>query len=298
MMIAKDAVWVIDMNEGFEKRGYLLEKFRLFHLNDTAGVQVDYHYHDFCKLLMLCSGSGGYVADGQRYSLQAGDLVLLGSRCVHRPEFAPELPYERIIIYIDPAFLESHSDGRDDLLSVFTGERGHVLRCGRERADRLFALALELERELAGDGFGKISVSEGMLLRLVAEIGRSLYSAENSLPQPVAPRDERIRAAVMYIDANLSEELTVEDIAERVYLSKFHLMRRFKEETGQTVHEYISQRRLRIARDLIRQGETVTDVCFKVGFRSYSSFFRAYVKLFGMTPTGKIESKARENGYE
>lgn len=298
MMIAKDAVWVIDMNEGFEKRGYLLEKFRLFHLNDTAGVQVDYHYHDFCKLLMLCSGSGGYVADGQRYSLQAGDLVLLGSRCVHRPEFAPELPYERIIIYIDPAFLESHSDGRDDLLSVFTGERGHVLRCGSERADRLFALALELERELAGDGFGKISVSEGMLLRLVAEIGRSLYSAENSLPQPVAPRDERIRAAVMYIDANLSEELTVEDIAERVYLSKFHLMRRFKEETGQTVHEYISQRRLRIARDLIRQGESVTDVCFKVGFRSYSSFFRAYVKLFGMTPTGKIESKARENGYE
>lgn len=286
------------MNEGFEKRGYLLEKFRLFHLNDTAGVQVDYHYHDFCKLLMLCSGSGGYVADGQRYSLQAGDLVLIGSRCVHRPEFASELPYERIIIYIDPAFLESHSHGRDDLLSVFSGERGHVLRCGKERADGLFALALELERELAEDGFGKIPVSEGMLLRLVAEIGRSLYSEENSLPQPVAPRDERIRAAVAYIDANLSEELTVEGLAERVYLSKFHLMRRFKEETGQTVHEYISQRRLRVARDLIRQGESVTDVCFKVGFRSYSSFFRAYVKLFGMTPTGKIESKARENGYE
>lgn len=286
------------MRQEFEKRGYLLEKFRLFHLNDTAGVQVDSHYHDFCKLLMLCSGSGGYVADGQRYSLQAGDLVLIGSHCVHRPEFAPELPYERIIIYIDPAFLESHSHGRDDLQSVFSGERGHVLRCGKQRADRLFALAQDLERELAGDGFGKIPVSEGMLLRLVAEIGRSLPDEETRMPQPVAPHDERIRTVVEYIDANLPEELTVEALAERAYLSKFHLMRRFKEETGQTVHEYISQRRLRVARDLIRRGESVTDVCFKVGFRSYSSFFRAYVKLFGMTPTGKIESKARENGYE
>ena len=286
------------MREGFEKRGYLQEKFRLFHLNDTAGVQVEYHYHEFCKLLMLCSGSGGYVADGQRYSLQTGDLVLLGSRCVHRPEFAPDLPYERIIIYIDPAFLRSHSDGRDDLESVFSGERGHVLRCGKREADRLFALALELERELAGDGFGKIPVSEGMLLRLVAEIGRCLRSDRSSLPQPAAPRDERIRTVLEYIDANLTEELTVDELAERAYLSKFHLMRRFKEETGQTVHEYISQRRLRLARDLIRQGESVTDTCFKVGFRSYSSFFRGYVKLFGMTPTGRIESKARENGYE
>ena len=298
MMIAKDAIRGMGVNEEFEKRGYLLEKFRLFHLNDTAGVQVDYHYHDFCKLLMLCSGSGGYVADGQRYSLQAGDLVLIGSRCVHRPEFAPNLPYERIIIYIDPAFLESHSYDGDDLQSVFSGEWGHVLRCEKRTADRLFGLALELERELAEDGFGKIPVSEGMLVRLVAEIGRSLFGEENRMPGPVAPHDERIRAAVEYIDANLSEELKIEEIADRVYLSKFHLMRRFKTETGRTVHEYISQKRLFAARDLIRQGESVTDTCFKVGFRSYSSFFRAYVKLFGMTPTGKIESKARENGYE
>lgn len=286
------------MSEGFEKRGYLQEKFRLFHLKDTAGVQVEFHYHDFCKLLLLCSGSGGYAADGQRYSLQAGDVVLIGSRCVHRPEFAPDLPYERIIIYIDPAFLQSRSDADGDLGTVFSGERGHVLRCGKERAERLFALALELERELAGDGFGKVPVSEGMLLRLVAEIGRSLRSEESSRPAPVAPRNERIRAVVEYIDANLSEELTVEALAERVYLSKFHLMRQFKAETGQTIHEYISQRRLCAARDLIRQGESVTEVCFKVGFRSYSSFFRAYVKLFGMTPTGKMEEAARESGYE
>ena len=90
----------------YQKRGYLLENFRLFHLRTTQGTQVDFHYHEFCKLLLLVSGRGGYVVDGQRYLLQPGDLVLIGSRSAHRPELEEDSPYERIIIYISPDFLQ------------------------------------------------------------------------------------------------------------------------------------------------------------------------------------------------
>lgn len=286
------------MNEAFEKRGYLLESFRLFHLRGSGNVQVDFHYHDFYKVLMLCSGSGGYSVEGRRYSLQAGDIVLLGSRCVHRPEFSAELPYERIIIYIDPAFLSAHSDAHCDLRTVFSGEEGHVLRCGKESCRRLFVLAEELEAELAQDAFGKVLVSQGQLLRLLVEIGRCLQGGTETRAKPIVPNDERIRRLLEYIDGHLSEELNVDSLAERSYLSKFHLMRKFKEEVGISLHEYITQRRLILARDLIAKGEPVTEVCFKVGYRSYSAFFRGYVKLFGVTPTGKTESAARENDYE
>ena len=61
---------------GHTKRGFLLENFRLFHLRSAQGTQVDYHYHEFCKLLLLVSGQGAYVVDGQRYRLQPGDAVL------------------------------------------------------------------------------------------------------------------------------------------------------------------------------------------------------------------------------
>ena len=61
------------------KRGYLLEDFRLFHLRGAQGVKAEYHYHEFCKLLLLVSGRGGYVVDGQRYLLQPGDVVLIGA---------------------------------------------------------------------------------------------------------------------------------------------------------------------------------------------------------------------------
>lgn len=286
------------MSQPIEKRGYLLEKFRLFHLKDRGGVQVDYHYHDFCKLLMLCSGSGGYSVEGQLYHLQPGDIVLIGDRCVHRPEFAPETPYERVIIYIDPEFIRGHSSPDCDLQSIFSGENGHVLRCDAFGQQRLFGIAEELEQELAAEQFGSVIVSQGQLLRLLVEIGRNFRSGGSSMPKPIVPRDERIRLLIQYIDRHLTEELTVEELGAQVYLSKFHLMRLFKAETGQSVHDYISQRRLLMARELIRQGENVTDVCFRVGYRSYSAFFRGYSKLFGVTPTGKPDGAARESSFE
>ena len=45
------------MEDSYEKRGYLLEDFRLFHLKDDRGTDVGYHYHEFHKLVFLLSGS-------------------------------------------------------------------------------------------------------------------------------------------------------------------------------------------------------------------------------------------------
>ena len=58
------------MDNGYEKRGYLLEDFRLFHLQDAQGTKIDFHYHEFCKLLLLRSGAGGVQCVGA--ALQSG----------------------------------------------------------------------------------------------------------------------------------------------------------------------------------------------------------------------------------
>ena len=114
--------------ETHSKRGYLLENFRLFHLKTNGGTQVEYHYHEFCKILLLISGSGGYYVDGQRYLLQSGDIVLLDAHSIHRPELDGDSPYERLILYISPEYLQRQSTAAYDLRTVFSGEKGHVLR--------------------------------------------------------------------------------------------------------------------------------------------------------------------------
>ena len=283
------------METGYEKRGYLLDDFRLFHLKDREGTNIDYHYHEFCKLLMLRSGSGGYTVDGQRYSLDTGDIVLIGSGCVHRPEFEHGSLYERVIIYISPEFLQQQSTPDCPLLDIFNGEHGHVLHL--HQPDILWNLSDALEQELSKDEYGRGILSNGLRLRLLIEIARGIRNPETTFAKPIVPSDSRILEILRYIDAHLTEELSIDILAEEFFISKFHMMRLFKQETGRSIHDYLQERRLLLARDLIRQGLSATDSCFQSGFRSYSSFTRAYAKHFGTTPTGRKGAPAAET-YE
>lgn len=271
-------------NENYEKQGYLLEDFRLFHLKSAGGVRTEYHYHEFCKLLLLVSGSGGYWIGGQQYALQPGDIVLVGNHCVHRPEFEAGNPYERIIVYISPDFLRQQSTEDCDLLECFAGSP--VLRTEKSRL-RLFQLAQQLEGELSGGERGRVILSNGLLLRLLVEILREQSRTVAPEPMEISAADGRVRQIMAYIDAHLTEELTVERIAEHFFLSKFHMMRLFRAGTGSSIVGYITRQRLMLARELIGSGMSATESCFRAGFGSYSSFTRTYGKYFGTTPTGR-----------
>lgn len=287
------------MNTAYEKRGYLLEDFRLFHLRDAQGIQLDYHYHEFCKLLLLLSGSGSYAVEGRRYLLKPGDLVLLGSHCIHRPEFEPGLPYERIILYISPAFLQRESAGDCRLEDCFSGRDSHVLRLPEARRQRLFQQVAELEQELSGTRFGREIVCNSRLLQLMVEIARCRQQEGTQLPSPIRPTDSTVRAILSYLNQHLTEEITIDALAEQFYLSKYHMMRRFRDQTGITIHNYLNERRLFLARELLTQGAASTEVCYQAGFGSYSSFSRAYSKLFGTTPTGRlIQNTKKEESFE
>ena len=273
----------------YEKRGYLLEPFRLFRLRSQGGAKVDFHYHEFCKILLLVSGQGSYVVDGLRYALSPGDIVLIGSRSVHKPELAEDTAYERVIIYISPDYLQQMSTPDCDLLSVFSGERGHVLRLKEQRRKALFSMAAALEQSIAGDGFGREILTHAELLRLMVELGRSMHDSAADLPRPSTTRNRRVLEIMEYLDRNLAEEIDIDRLAEKFFISKFYMMRLFQKETGTTVYTYLTQKRLLKARELMNGGMRATESCYACGFRSYSSFTRAYGKFFGTTPTGRAD---------
>ncbi len=278
----------------YRKQGYLLENFRLFHLSSPGGTTTDFHYHEFCKVLLLLSGSGSYAIDGQRYLLQPGDLVLIRDGSIHRPELDPAVPYERIIIYISPAFLQETSTEDGDLYGLFSGEPGPVLRLSRSHSQRLTQLALGLEGDLSQPGFGRELLGSTGLLRLLVEIGRRRCQVHE--PVQEMPKSQRIADILAYIDRNLTEELDVETIAQAFFISKYHMMRLFRQETGTTIHLYITQKRLLLARSYIRQGMKATEACYRCGFRSYSAFTRASEKHLGTTPTGRTDPSMVEGG--
>lgn len=274
----------------YEKRGYLLENFRLFHLRSEYGEKMDFHYHEFCKLLFLVSGQGSYFVDGKRYLLSAGDIVLIGSRSVHKPELSEGTAYERIIIYVSPEYLQKMSAPDCDLLSLFSGENGHVLRLKEQRRRAVFALASKLEQDLENDSFGRAVLSQADLLQLLVELGRSMADSPASLPRPSMTENRRVLEIMEYLNQNLAEEIDIDQLAEQFFISKFYMMRLFQRETGTTIYSYLTQKRLLKARELMDAGMRATESCYACGFHSYSSFTRAYGKYFGTTPTGRADT--------
>lgn len=98
------------------------------------------------------------------------------------------------------------------------------------------------------------------------------------------PKDT-VAIAVDYIEKHLSESLSVKQLAAISYVSPDHLTRIFKKKYNQTVSDYITEKRMNLAGELLREGHlTVTMVSDSVGFTNYSYFTEQFKKYYGMTP--------------
>ena len=94
-----------------------------------------------------------------------------------------------------------------------------------------------------------------------------------------------LEQAVAYIEGHLAEELSVRDLAAGCYVSADHLTRLFKKKYGMTVSEFIQDRRITLAGELLRRGDqTISMVANTVGFGNYSYFTEQFKKRYGMTP--------------
>ena len=96
--------------------------------------------------------------------------------------------------------------------------------------------------------------------------------------------DPKMEEVLRYIGEHLEEDLSVDALANRFYLSRYYLMHRFKAVTGYTLHQYINQKRLLRAGELIRAGVPVMKAAEQAGFAEYSTFLRAFQNTFHMSP--------------
>ena len=143
--------------DNYEKKGYLVSDFRIFHLCDEPG-EIPFHYHDFHKIIFFLNGNADYVIEGRSYHLEPRDIIFVAAGEIHRPVFlTPARPYDRIVIYIAPDFLERWSE-RDpqhaDLSACFrlAGETEHVMhQTAHKNHDLLFHIN-KLEKTARGEG--------------------------------------------------------------------------------------------------------------------------------------------------
>lgn len=265
-----------------EKTGYLKEDFRLFHINDQTKKDFSYHYHDFHKIIVFISGKVTYHIEGKAYHLKPRDILLVSQGAIHKPEIDPSVPYERYIFWI-----------RDDLscqelntcFQKANDRSFNLVRADSALQERLKDLLPEIEQTLQNKHFGDTVLRNALFTQFMIYINRIFLRTSSSPDKKTYSSDTQVEQLLKYINRNLSENLSIDQLANRFFFSKYHMMRKFKNETGYTIHNYITSKRLLMARSLISQGMPVMKVAQASGFHDYTTFVRAYKKQFGKAPS-------------
>lgn len=270
----------------YKKTGYLHDNFKIFHLTDTRKKEFSFHYHDFNKILILLNGDVTYTIEGRSYTLAPNDIVFVGAGEVHKPTIESNTPYERIVIYVSPDFLNSYQKADADLNTCFYQahkEESHVLRIKSFANSKLNHAIKKLEASLTDKDFANELFHEITFLEFMIELNRaSLCDAISYIRNTAA--NKTILSVIEYLNAHLTEDINIDLLAEQFFLSRYYLMHSFKEETGYTIGNYLATKRLLLAKELIATGRSITEVCYACGYKNYSTFSRAYKKTFGKSP--------------
>ncbi len=267
----------------YEQRGYLNEPFRLFYLADDHAGDIEYHYHTFHKIILLLAGRAGYAVEGERYELAPGDFVLVGRGSIHRPVVADGDYYERMILYISPACLEAMAVEDCDPAECFRLAQQSFQYVYRDEAgSRVRQLFQALHQTIVQGGYGVSLLTQAQFTELMVEVNRVCRAGHGV---GASGGDSKVVSLLQYLNLHLAEPLSIDDLSARFYISKYHMMRRFRQETGYSIHGYLSEKRLLLAQQLLSRGASPSEVFTQVGYQDYSTFSRAYKKQFGRGPS-------------
>lgn len=279
------------------KKGFLKSDFEVFYINDCKNYEFEYHFHDFHKIIIFLNGDVNYIIEGRNYLLRPYDVLWVRNSEIHKPVINSQFPYERLVIWIKQGKISPFSHEIDFLECLCSEKLKNVnlLRLEKEIPENILNVVCELKKSFLRSDFAQLQMKKLLVLQFLIYINRIIMENMELPGESHKPQyDITVASAIDYINRNLSNDLSVEKLSEQLFVSKYHLMRKFKQNTGYTMHNFILKKRLIKARELIESGKSVMWSSLAVGFNDYSTFVRAYKKMFNELPRIKNKlSKAK-----
>jgi len=273
-------------HHSYQTRQYMLSSdYEIFHYSDTIIKQVNLHHHDFYECYLFISGDVTYLSEGKIYSLKPGDIVLVNSTELHQANInSHKVPYERIVLWLDKLFLKSLSTDATNLARCFEDPgKETVIRASFEVQQNIRAILNKLLSIEGYKGIGSDLLYKAYIIELLVNLDMLLLQDGVKLDVDIK-KNNLIDGLIQYINSHAEEEITIDQLSEQFYLSKYHLLREFKKHSGTTLHKYIVQKKLILAKELILNGIPIINVYKQCGFGDYSNFFRAFKGEYGVTP--------------
>lgn len=270
----------------FQTRQYMLSKdFELYYYSDTDFHTVDVHSHDYYEFYFPMEGDIEMEIRGRHCPMSPSNVILIPPGVAHRAIVHSSASYRRFVFWISKSYVEQ--------LMTQAVEYGYILqRAVRGEqyiysfpADAMIELHQQLLRileEIHSFSFARDTWIALLIQQLLLDINRDAYQMTHVTGNE--RETDLLERLLNYIDEHLDEDLSLDQIADDLYISKYYAAHVVRQQLGLSLHQYILQKRLRQCALELAQGKPVTKVYQMHGFHDYSSFFRAFKKMYSLSP--------------
>jgi AraC-like DNA-binding protein len=263
---------------------YIYERY------ESPFFETPWHYHDEFEIVLCDGGFGKKVIGNHTSEYKEGDLILIGSKLPHW--FSADETFYNHAAFPRPAsiVIQFRSDSFGE--SFFDLVEMTPVRLLLEKAK--FGLEFkgyekELINKIIKENIHKTSLEKFLslfeILQLMAESKEHQTLSEIGMEGISRKDSDRMSIIFDQILKNFKEPVSVEDLAQKVNLTKAAFCRYFKARTQKTFVEYLMQVRINHACKLLKETDlSVLEVCYESGFNNLSNFNRQFLKLTKENP--------------
>ncbi len=301
-MLSTLRIWVCSCPEEpkRERQGYTImseqKKIIVEDLNPTflftwKGTRHEdepsYHSHDYLEVAFVLSGAGKYRIEGEIYDIQEGDFIIFNPGVKHQALFVKECEVPSTEFFVGCSDIQ-FSGFPTNFLPVPDG--AYIMHTTGELRQKLFKICSSMEAEKAVCREGRYFMLKAYLMQMLLLIIREQcepVAATGGYAFESMNRKYVVEQLVNYLEDHYNEKISLDQIAENMYLSPFYISKIFKSETGDTPIRHLINIRLEKARELLESGYggSVQEVAATVGYDDAYHFSKLFKKRYGITPT-------------
>lgn len=247
-----------------------------------------YHSHDHLEMAFMMSGAGRYYIEGKVYEVREGDLLIFNPGVKHQALVSEEAGIPTTEFFV--GFSDIQLKGMEKNFFPLPQE-GNILHTTGELRQKLFKICASMEAEKAMGGHGRYFIMKAFLMQMLVYVIRSQQPKNVELPSGYAFESVNkkyvVEQIVSYFEDHYSEKISLERIAENMYLSTFYISKIFKSETGDTPIRHLIHIRLEKAKEILEQkpGLSIKEVAAMVGYEDAYHFSKQFKKYYGISPS-------------
>lgn len=270
-------------------RQYMLSKdFELYYYSDIHAKNGYPHTHDYYEFYFFINGDITIAIGNRQFKLNPGELVLIPPGVPHYAIIDDENTYyQRFVFWISKAYcnqLIQASQNYGYIMQQASVNKRYIFQFDTFQFNAIQLKIFNLIQEMQQERYGKEAKLKLCVCDLILDINRMIY--EHELPRKIGKESTLYEKLITYIDNHLTDNnLSLESIANKFYLNKYHISHTFKDNLGISIHQYIIKKRLELFKNYICSNDNLAQLCMNCGFVDYSNFYRAFKKEYGISPT-------------